>query len=69
MTQIHRIAILAPLAVGLVAFVCTIMIHALPLSATVDFVRREKNSATKAGTSGLTWELLPWPYRPRWPRT
>jgi hypothetical protein len=42
MTQIHRIAILAPLAVGLVAVICTIMIHALPLSATVDFVRRER---------------------------
>jgi Ion channel len=42
MTQIHRIAIFAPLAVGLVPFVCTIMIHALPLSATVDFVRRER---------------------------
>ena len=40
--QIHRIAILIPLAVGVVAVMCTIMIHALPLSATVDFVRREK---------------------------
>lgn len=42
MTQVHRIAILAPLAVGLVAVICTIIIHALPLSATVAFVRRER---------------------------
>lgn len=42
MMQIHRIAILVPLAVGVVAVLCTLMIHALPLSATVNFVRREK---------------------------
>jgi len=40
--QVHRIAILAPLAVGVAAVMCTIMIHALPLSATVGFVRRER---------------------------
>jgi hypothetical protein len=34
MTQIHRVAILVPLAVALAALICTIMIHALPLSAT-----------------------------------
>jgi hypothetical protein len=48
--QIHRIAIVAPLAVGLVAVICTIMIHALPLSATVDFVRRERKLG-HAGTN------------------
>lgn len=42
MTQVHRIAILDPLAVGAVVILCTIMIHALPLTATVNFVRREK---------------------------
>lgn len=42
MTQMHRIRILVPLAVGAVAILCTIMIHALPLTATVNFVRREK---------------------------
>jgi hypothetical protein len=42
MTQIHGIAILVPLAVGVVTVVCTIVIHALPLSATVNFVRHEK---------------------------
>ena len=40
--QIHRIAIAVPLAVGATAVICTTMIHALPLSATVNFVRREK---------------------------
>jgi len=49
-TQIHRIAILAPLTVGLVAVICTIMIHALPLSATVAFVRRERKLG-HAGTN------------------
>ena len=42
MTQVHRITILVPLAVGAVVILCTIMIHALPLTATVNFVRREK---------------------------
>src|SRR6201982_3164559 len=42
MTQIHRIAILIPLAVGASAVVCTIFIHALTLSATVNFVRHER---------------------------
>lgn len=42
MTQMHRITILVPLAVGAVAILCTIMIHALPLTATVNFVRHEK---------------------------
>jgi hypothetical protein len=43
-------AILAPLTVGLVAVICTIMIHALPLSGTVDFVRRERKLG-RAGTN------------------
>src|SRR6516225_3169403 len=47
---LHRTAILAPLAVGLVAVLCTTMIHTLPLSATVDFVRREKKRG-RAGRS------------------
>ncbi|HUN61366.1 MAG TPA: ion channel [Candidatus Sulfotelmatobacter sp.] len=42
MTQIHHIAILAPLAVGLVAVICTTVIHALPLNRTIAFVRRER---------------------------
>ena len=42
MTQTHRITILVPLAVGAVLILCTIMIHALPLTATVNFIRHEK---------------------------
>ena len=42
MTQIHQIATLIPLAVGASAIVCTIFIHALTLSATVNFVRHKR---------------------------
>jgi len=42
MTQVHRIAILIPLAVGASAVVGTIFIHALALGATVNFVRHQK---------------------------
>jgi len=42
MTQIPRIPIFFPLAVGAGAIVCTIFIHALPLSAGVSFLRRER---------------------------
>jgi len=42
MTQIHRVAILIPLAVGAGAVLCTIFIHALALGATVNFVRHER---------------------------
>jgi Ion channel len=42
MTQTYRIAMLPPLAVSAIAVTCTIFIHALPLSATVSFLRREK---------------------------
>ena len=42
MQDTHPIAFLIPLAVGVAAVICTILIHALPLRATIDFVRREK---------------------------
>jgi hypothetical protein len=42
MTQIHRIPMLSPLAVGVITFICTIFVHVLPLGATVTIVRREK---------------------------
>ncbi|MGB9453734.1 MAG: ion channel [Candidatus Acidiferrum sp.] len=42
MTQIHRIPIMIPLAVGIIAFACTIFVHALPVAATVAIARREK---------------------------
>ena len=41
MTQVHQVAIAAPLAVGAGAILCTILIHALALSAVVNFFRHE----------------------------
>lgn len=40
--SLHPIALLDPVTVGLVATVCSILIHALPLSATVRLLSREK---------------------------
>jgi len=37
-----QIAILLPSALGAVSFVCTTVIHALPLGATVNYIRRER---------------------------
>jgi hypothetical protein len=42
MAQTHQVAILIPLAVGAIAVLCTIFIHALALGAIVNFIRREK---------------------------
>jgi hypothetical protein len=42
MTQMHRTATLLPLAVGVSAIVWTIFIHALTVSASVNFVRHER---------------------------
>ena len=42
MTQTHQVAILIPLAVGAIAVLCTIIIHALAVGATVNFIRHEK---------------------------
>jgi hypothetical protein len=41
MQDTHHIAFLVPMAVGITAIICTIFIHALPLNATINFVRRE----------------------------
>lgn len=49
MTQSHEVAILKPLAVGAVAVLCTILIHALAVSATVNFFRYER----KRGRAGV----------------
>jgi hypothetical protein len=51
MKDIHPVALLDPLMVGIVAVVCTIVIHAVPLSATVRFLSREK----KRGRVGLNF--------------
>jgi len=53
MTQSERIPVLLPLAVGAVMFGCTILIHSVPLSATVNHVRREKKLG-RVGTSFWT---------------
>jgi hypothetical protein len=45
------ILLLAPLAVGFAAVICTVLIHALPLRATITLVRREK----KLGHLGLNF--------------
>lgn len=52
----QRIPILLPLAVGAVVFAGTVLIHAFPLSATVNFVRRERQlgrAGDRTGLSGL----------------
>jgi hypothetical protein len=51
MNDAHPILLLIPLAVGSVAVICTILIHALPLSATITFVRRER----KLGHLGINF--------------
>jgi hypothetical protein len=42
MTQTQPVAILIPLAVGASTVLCTILIHALAVGATVNFVRHER---------------------------
>jgi len=49
----HPPVILIPLAVGMVAVACTIMIHALALGAVVSFVRHERR-LRRAGASFWT---------------
>jgi Ion channel len=48
-TQTHRVAILIPLAVGAGAVLCTLLIQALAVGATINFIRREKRLG-RAGT-------------------
>ena len=42
MTQVHQVAILIPLAVSASAFACTIIIRAMAVIATVNFIRHER---------------------------
>ncbi len=42
MTQAHQVRILIPLAVAAIAVACTIIIRALAVMATVNFIRRER---------------------------
>lgn len=52
MTQIHGVAILRPLTVGSVAVLCTVLIHALAIGATVNFFRYERKRG-QTGTGPL----------------
>jgi len=52
MTQNQLFAILLPLVVGPGAVVCTILVHALALVATVNFLRHERKLA-RAGAGAL----------------
>lgn len=53
MKNVHPIALLDPMVVGVVTVICTVLIHALPLSATVKFVSREK----QLGRVGISFWL------------
>ena len=50
MTQIQQVSIAKPLAIGGIAVLCTIFIHALAVGATVNFFRYER----KHGRTGMT---------------
>jgi hypothetical protein len=56
MTQVLRIPVLLPLAVGAVVILCTIFIHALSVSVSLDFLRR----ARRLGHTGRSfWNDFP----------
>jgi Ion channel len=42
MIQVHRIAVLVPLSVGVVVSFCMVLIHLLPVRAMINLIRREK---------------------------
>jgi Ion channel len=52
MTQNHQFAILAPLVVSVSAIACTILVHALALTATVNLFRHERKLG-RAGAGAL----------------
>jgi hypothetical protein len=54
MIQSHRISVLAPLGVSLIALVCTIAIYLVPLRATINLARRER----RRGYVGTPWTDL-----------
>jgi hypothetical protein len=53
MIQIHHMPILAPLSVGVAVSISMIMIHLLPLRATVNLIRREKRLGRIGANSWL----------------
>ena len=52
-TQPNQVAILIPLAVGALAVLCTILVHALALGATVNFFRYER----RRGRAGACFRI------------
>ena len=54
MVQSHRISVLAPLGVSVIALVCTIAIYLVPLRATINLIRRERSR----GHVGTPWTDL-----------
>jgi hypothetical protein len=58
MTQIHRIPMMIPLAVGIITFACTIFVHVLPLSATVTIVRREKRLGQEGASFWIDFAIV-----------
>ncbi len=56
MTQVLRIPVLLPLAVGAVVILCTIFIHAMSVAATLNLLRRER----RLGRTGRSfWSDFP----------
>jgi hypothetical protein len=56
MTQVPRIPILTPLAVGAVVILCTIFIHAVSVSVSLNLLRRER----RLGRTGRSfWSDFP----------
>ncbi len=56
--QADQVATLRPLAFGIVVVLCTIMIHALALAATVNFVRREQRIGHLGGSFGINLAIV-----------
>ena len=55
---VEHVAILRPLAFGIVVVLCTIMIHALALGATVNLVRREQRIGYAGKSVGIDLAIV-----------
>ncbi len=58
MTQPHQVAILMPIAIGAIAVLCTIFIHALALGATVNFFRYERRRGSVGASFGIDLTIV-----------
>ena len=58
MMEEHQVAILTPLAMGAIAVLSTIFIHALALGATVNFFRHEKRLGRAGSGLGVDLAIL-----------